>query len=83
MLLATAIPTTDEKTPGDLLREWRGERSVTDAAVECGIDAARYSTYEKMFRRPGLAMAFQLEKRTGVPASLWAKHPARSRTRPK
>lgn len=59
------------KSAPELLRDWRGRRTLEDAAGELHISFQHLHGLENGNRSLSLDLAFRIERIVGIPAELW------------
>lgn len=62
---------TDE--PRELLRAWRGDRTLIQAAPSLDCNPSTLSLIETGKRQPGLALAIRIRDVVGIPVEAWGE----------
>lgn len=65
------MPTTKTETAATLLRSWRGERTLREAASELGISHSSIVRYERGDQIPPVDLALHISDVTGIPVHAW------------
>lgn len=58
---------------GQIIREWRGDRTQVDVAKELDIPQSHLSRLERGLRFPGKQLALVLAKKTNKPLEIFIK----------